>query len=284
MKKRFKKIYVEITNNCNLKCSFCSEIKKVKKEMSLEEFKIVIEKIKDYTDYIYLHIKGEPLIHSKLDDILSICDSNNIFVNITTNGTLLKEREKILLTHKSIRQINISLHSENNKNNYFKDVFEVSKSLSTKMFINYRIWTLNNLVFDKESTNLVNKIIEYYNLSNNFIENLKKNKNLKINTNTYVSINNYFNWPDINLNLNIDNKCYGLIDQLGILSDGTVVPCCLDSNGVINLGNIFNDDLSNILDKELVKEMIKNFKENKSFHLLCKNCNFRDRFKGAVKK
>ena len=199
MKKRFKKIYVEITNNCNLKCSFCSEIKKVKKEMSLEEFKIVIEKIKDYTNYIYLHIKGEPLIHSKLDDILSICDSNNIFVNITTNGTLLKEREKILLTHKSIRQINISLHSENNKNNYFKDVFEVSKSLSTKMFINYRIWTLNNLVFDKESTNIVNKIIEYYNLSNNFIENLKKNKNLKINTNTYVSINNYYSGEKITL-------------------------------------------------------------------------------------
>ena len=91
MKRRFKKIYVEITNRCNLKCSFCSKLDREIKEMSLEDFKTVISKIKPFTDYIYLHVKGEPLLHSRLDDILSICDKENIQVNITTNGTLLKD-------------------------------------------------------------------------------------------------------------------------------------------------------------------------------------------------
>ena len=90
MSKRFSKIYVEITNYCNLHCSFCSMDYLPKKEMSIDEFKIVIDKIKNYTDNIYLHVKGEPLLHSRLDEILSICDDNRINVRITTNGTLLK--------------------------------------------------------------------------------------------------------------------------------------------------------------------------------------------------
>lgn len=278
MKKRFKKIYVEITNNCNLNCSFCSEIKKPKKEMTIKEFETIINKIKKYTDYIYIHIKGEPLLHSKFDNILSICDDNNIFVNITTNGTLLKARKDILLKHKSVRQINISLHSENNINNYFEDVFLACKELSTNVFINYRLWALDNFKLDKESTIIVDKIIKSYNLSTEIVEKLKNDKNVTIDKNTFVNKNNLFIWPDESLGLNIDAKCYGLIDHMGILVDGTIVPCCLDSNGAINLGNIFKDDLEDVLNSKLVKDIIEGFKNNKSICLLCKNCNFKDRF------
>ena len=112
MSKRFSKIYVEITNNCNLNCSFCSKDNLPKKEMSVDEFRIVIDKIKDYTDNIYLHVKGEPLLHSHLDEILTICDNIGINVRITTNGTLLSKKKDILLKH-NIKQINVSLHSEN---------------------------------------------------------------------------------------------------------------------------------------------------------------------------
>ena len=278
MKKRFKKIYIEITNNCNLNCSFCSIINKPKKEMSINEFKIIINKIKEYTDYIYLHIKGEPLLHSKLDEILNICDKNNIKVNITTNGTLLKRRKSILLKHKSIRQINVSLHSENNIINYFEDVFSTCKELSKNIYINYRLWTLEDYTLNKESTTIVNKIIKSYNLSTELVEKIKNDKNITIDINTFVNKNNLFVWPDESLNLNIDSKCYGLIDQLGILVDGTIVPCCLDSNGIINLGNIFKDDLEDVLNSDLVKNIINGFKNNKSICLLCKNCNFKDRF------
>ena len=278
MKKRFKKIYVEITNKCNLNCSFCSKDNRDLKEMIPLEFEEVITKIKDYTDYIYLHVKGEPLLHSKFDSILSICDKYNMMVNITTNGTLIKNNYLILNSHKCIRQINISLHSENNKSNYFEEVFDTCKKLSEKIFISYRLWTLKNYELDSKSTNIVDKIIDSYKLSGIIVDKIKKDKSIKIDNNTFVNKDNLFAWPDVNNNLNIDGKCYGLDTHIAILSNGTVVPCCLDSEGVINLGNIFKDSLDNILNSSLVKDMINGFKNNKSICELCKNCNFRYRF------
>ena len=278
MSKRFKKIYVEITNKCNLNCSFCGNTSREKKEMTPNEFEIVISKIIDYTDYIYLHIKGEPLLHSRLDDILEICDKYKINVNITTNGTLLKSKFDILNNHKSIRQINVSLHSENNKVNYFEEVFEICKKLSSKMFISYRIWTLNEFKLDDKSTIIVDKIIESYNLSTDIVDKIKKERSVTICNNTYLNKENLFVWPDTSNNFEIDGKCYGLDTHIGILSNGIVVPCCLDGNGSIPLGNIFKDNLEDILNSKLAKDMILGFKNNKSICSLCKNCNFRYRF------
>ena len=278
MRKRFKKIYVEITNKCNLNCSFCSKDKRELKEMTPLEFEKVILKIKDYTDYIYLHVKGEPLLHSSLDSILSICDKNNMKVNITTNGTLIKEKYNILDNHKCIRQLNISLHSENNKKNYFEDVFNTCKKLSSKIYISYRLWTLNNYELDSKSTDIVEKIISSYDLSGIIVDKIKKEKSIKIDINTFVNKDNLFSWPNVNNNLDIDGKCYGLDTHIAILSNGIVVPCCLDSDGIINLGNIFSKDLNEILSSKLVKNMINGFKNNKSVCDLCKNCNFRYRF------
>ena len=278
MKKRFKKIYVEITNICNLKCSFCGVNKKNKKEMSVNEFKIVISKIKNYTDYIYLHVKGEALLHSNLDEILSVCDRENIKVNITTNGTLLKNNYDILNNHKSIRQINVSLHCENNYSNYYNDVFEVCKKLSNNIIISYRIWNLNNYELDGNSTKIVDKIINSYNLSREIVDKIINDVSIKIDNNTFVNKDNLFTWPNENNNFNIDGKCYGLDTHIGILSDGTVIPCCLDSNGEINLGNIFEDNLDDILNSNIVNNMILGFKNNKSVCRLCKNCDFRKRF------
>ena len=278
MKKRFKKIYVEITNRCNLKCSFCGSSKLPFKSMSIDEFEYVVKKIKPFTDYIYLHVKGEPLLYTELDKALLICDRENIKVNITTNGTLLKEKYDILNKHTSIRQINISLHSENDYPNYFKNVFFACKLLSTKMFISYRIWTLNNYKLDKKSTDIVNKIIEYYKLDQEIVEKLKNENSIKIDDNTFVNKENLFIWPDDYTGYTIDSFCYGLDSHIGILSNGTVVPCCLDSTGEINLGNIFNEELSDILDKEFVRNIIDGFKNNKSYCNLCKKCNFRNRF------
>ena len=144
MSKRFKKIYVEITNICNLSCFFCSKDSQLKQEMTVENFEIIINKIKDYTESIYLHVKGEPLLHSKLNEILDICDKNDIKVCITTNGTLLNKKKDILLKH-HIKQINVSLHSENKIKDYFESVFNTCDELSIFSNIIYRIWTLPTL-------------------------------------------------------------------------------------------------------------------------------------------
>ena len=279
--KKFSKIYVEITNICNLNCSFCSKNHRKKREMSVLEFKEVLQKIKNYTKTIYLHIKGEPLLHSHLDEILTLCNQNNINVKITTNGTLLEKQLDTLKKHQ-IKQINVSLHSENNVENYFEKVFDACKELSKNTSIVYRIWVLNNLELDAFSTSIVEKIINYYDLSMQIVEKIKKDKNIKISDNIYLDKDNEFIWPNDSL-LNDNNQedsgfCLGTKTHIGILSDGTVVPCCLDSDGIINLGNILETDLEDIINSEKFITISESFINNKIICELCQKCNYRKRF------
>lgn len=273
---KFNKIYIEITNNCNLNCSFCSIDNRLKKEMTLKEFEMIVKKIKKYTKTVYLHVKGEPLLHSKLEEILTITDNYNLNVRITTNGTLLKEKLYILNKFNNIKQINISLHSENNKPNYFNNIFESSDILSNKIPIIYRIWTLKNYKLNKLSTFIVDKIIDYYHLNSNFKEKVINEINIKIKDNIYLDKDNLFIWPNnLQNNKNETGTCLGTRTHIAILVDGTVVPCCLDSKSHIKLGNIFKEDLEEILNKDLFIKINQGFKDNKIIHNLCKNCNFR---------
>lgn len=277
--KKFKKVYIEITNICNLNCSFCLNNKREKKFMSVSDFSHIISEIKPYTDYIYLHVKGEPLLNPNLDIFLDICDNNNIKVNITTNGTLLKKSFDILKKHKCLRQINVSLHSENEIDDYFDDVFSVCKGLSEHVYISYRLWTLNDLVLDNNSKEVVDNIISEYNLSPELVEKVYKEKQIKICENTYINKDNLFEWPSIKSKHNSDGYCHGTIDHIGIQVDGTVIPCCLDGDGVINLGNILSTDFVDILNSDRFVSMRDSFKNNLCSEELCKKCRFKDRFR-----
>ena len=155
---RFSKIYIEITNICNLNCSFCSKDNRLKKELSLQEFDIILKKIRQYTNTIYLHVKGEPLLHSKLLEILELTEKYNFKVKITTNGTLLKSKLNILQKFTNIKQINVSLHCENNLENYFTNVFNTCDILAKNIPIVYRIWLLDNYKLDKLSTIIVDNL------------------------------------------------------------------------------------------------------------------------------
>lgn len=274
---KFSKIYVEITNYCNLNCSFCSIDSRKKKEMSIDEFRHVINEIKPFTNSIYLHVRGEPLLHSCLDEILTICDNNNINVRITTNGTLLKNKKDILLKHK-IKQINVSLHSENNQPNYFENVFNTCDELSKKMTIIYRIWTLSTLKLDKLSTKIVDKIVFHYNLSTNIVDKIINDKNIKISDNIYLDKDCEFEWPKIKDDSSNYGTCLGTRSHIAILSNGDVVPCCLDSNANIKLGNVFEKNLKDILNSKLFQDIRNGFQNNKVICSLCQSCTYRKRF------
>ena len=265
--KKYKKIYIEITNICNLSCSFCSKDNRVKESVSIEKFEEILKKINDYTDYVYLHVKGEPLLHPKLTEILDLAYKYNKHVNITTNGTLLKEKIDIL-NHKAVRQINISLHSENNKENYLDDIYNVVENLKEKIIV-LRYWTIDN----KKSTGIVERILKLYKLSTNSVD-----KRIKIRNNLFLDKAEEFIWPDLDNNYyNEIGTCYALKDQLAILVDGTVVPCCLDSKGIINLGNIYREDLTEIINSKRYQTMKTSFQNRKCSEELCKKCSFKER-------
>lgn len=273
--KKFKKIYIEITNNCNLRCSFCSIDKRKKDIITLDKMEYLLSNINDYTDYIYLHVKGEPLLHPHFKEILDLCEKYNKYVNITTNGTLLKERLSEL-NHSIIRQINISLHSENNKLNYLNDIFYAVDNLKDKIVV-YRFWALNNSVLDDKMNMFVKKIVEHYNLSTEYVEKIKTEKHIKIKDTIFVDKKNEFIWPNIkNHYYNESGFCYALKDHLAILVDGTIVPCCLDSEGIIGLGNIYKDSLENIINSDRYQIMKTGFCNKKVTEELCKHCNFKN--------
>lgn len=259
----YKKVYVEITNSCNLNCNFCIQNKREKKFISTDEFKNILSKLNGYTKYLYFHILGEPLLHPQINNLINMA-SENYFVNITTNGYLINK----IKDNKNIRRLNISLHSFDPRysisfEEYINNIFSVVDILKEYTDISYRIWT---------DTKFKNEFIKK--LENKY--NVKINGNTKLDNKVFINFEKSFIWPDLDNNLYVtDKSCYGLKDHFGILVDGTIVPCCLDSKGTINLGNIYKDNLDEVLKSKRVTNMVRGFQNNKRCEELCKHCGFR---------
>ena len=274
--KKYKKIYIEITNNCNLNCSFCSKIKRNKKYMTIEEFEIILNKIKDYTDYIYLHVKGEPLLHPNIIEFLDLAEKYNLKVNLTTNGILFPKLVDKLSKCNSLHKIYFSLHSENNIDNYYENIFKNVDKLRKDIIVIYRLWTLNNNKLDNKSQLIVDKLKEYYNLSTETVNKIKNDNNIKIKSTIYVDKDNKFDWPSVN-NYKSNGYCYALKTHIAILVDGTIAPCCLDSDGIINLGNIFNNTIEEIINSNRYKNLLKSFQDRKPCEELCRSCTYKEK-------
>ncbi len=282
---RFKKIYIEITNLCNKNCSFCSKDSRKKEEMTPEYFEHILKEIRPYTNYVYLHVKGEPLLHSKLQEILELCKKYEVKVNITTNGTLLKEKSKLLIPYSNIYQMNVSLHSFDYEEDYMEKILEATDLLleKTNIYINYRFWALQNHRLTKENKELIKKIETHYHLP--ILKDLEKNYKKTISSHLFIEEGELFTWPTLLSSYYEESgTCYGLRTHFAILVDGTVVPCCLDSEANIPLGNVFEEPLSSILSKEKVKEIASNFQSGKIKEELCKHCTYRKRFEKERKE
>ena len=263
---KYKKIYVEITNRCNLSCDFCIKNQRPLKNISLEEFNIVLNKVKPYTNYLYFHLLGEPLLHPNINELIDVA-SKDFNINITTNVYLIDK----ISNNSNIRQVNISIHSFNDKykislENYLNNIFSsIDRLIKNKTYISLRLWV---------KTKYHDKIINLINQKYNCNINLDKGS-YKINDYLFIDTFREFIWPDLNNNYyNECGKCYGLIDHIGILVDGTIVPCCLDTLGTINLGNIYKDNLEDIVTNNRCLTMINGFKNNHKVEELCKHCNF----------
>lgn len=260
-----------------MNCSFCHGHSRKLKQMTTEEFKEILDKISGFTNYIYYHLMGEPLTHPKLPEFIQIANSKGFKSMITTNGTLLKQYgDKIL--DAGIHKVNISVHSfedgtEEQFENYMKNLVDFAiKAHKKGVIVVFRLW---NNGFDNGRNN---KIIDYFksNINNDWTEN---SKGYKILDKMFLEYGERFSWPDLNADVQgSDVFCYGLRDHIGILSDGTVVPCCLDSEGAINLGNIFNDNLSDILNSERAKTIKNGFDCRKAVEELCQKCGYAQRF------
>jgi len=282
----FKKIYIEITNICNLKCKFCPETNRKKEFMNLENFEEIIKKVHKHTNLVCLHVKGEPLLYPDLEEILKILEKYNLKANITTNGTLIKEKLDILRSSNSVRQINFSIHSiiENNKldKHYLQDIFKSVDELEN-IIVSYRLWNLENIKENDINNEIIEEIEKYYNIQN-LKQELMRNEFFKVKEKVFINQDTEFIWPNIN-NENIieEGRCLALKEQIAILVDGTIVPCCLDNNGDIPLGNILEENLEKILNKPKTITIKRNFENGIISCRLCKTCGFLKRLEDKRK-
>lgn len=286
--KRYKKVYVEITNICNLRCNFCPDTKRPARVMDIAAFEHIANQIKPVTDHIYLHLMGEPLLNPHLDSFLEICSQNGLSVNITTNGTLLNKVKDILLNAPALRKVSVSLHSfEANEGTtelgkYLRDTLDFVKEASSKGIIcELRLWNKDSegiKASNDRNSDIIGMIEMGLGLDYSLQTAIEHNHNLKLKDRIFVHVSEKFEWPDIERDKIHDQAfCYGLRDHFGILADGTVVPCCLDNEGNIALGNMFEQPLTDILSSDRARKIYDGFSKRNTVEELCKKCGYSKR-------
>lgn len=293
--KKFKKFYIETTSICNLACSFCPPTHRKNQFIEVEQFINILDEIKPYTDYIYFHVKGEPLLHPKIDQLLDISHEKGFKVNITTNGTLIPKNAHKLLGKPALRQMNFSLHSFDGHEGSTDREGYVGKVLSfvreavaaSDLIVSFRLW---NLTQDNE-TNLqrsrnrdtLEMIEREFDLDYRIEEKVVPGSGLKLAERIYLNQDHEFDWPSLNAPED-DGRgfCHALRNQAGILVDGTVIPCCLDGEGVINLGNVHETPFAEIIEGERASRLVEGFSQRVAVEELCRKCGYRKRFGGAV--
>lgn len=275
---RFQKIYLEISNLCNLTCSFCPGTRRTKHALTEGEFSMLIGKLRPYTDYLYFHLMGEPLLHPLLPRFLSLAGETGFKVILTTNGTLLSKHQDMLLASPGLHKVNISLHAfEANDltvpfETYLEGCFSYGKAAEGKKLTVFRLWNQGGA--NRKNAEILASMERFFPKPWE-----EGRRGIRIGDRVFLEYGDKFDWPDLSAPDGDDRVfCYGLRDQLGVLCDGTVVPCCLDHEGDIPLGNLFTQDLESILRSDRAQQIYHGFGARKAAEPLCRKCGYARRF------
>jgi sulfatase maturation enzyme AslB (radical SAM superfamily) len=286
-----KKIFLEITTRCNLSCSFCCQSARPKAFMSPATFAVILEKLTGHTEHLCLHVLGEPLLHPDLDQLLELCGSLGFRVNLSTNGTLLPLRQDVLLSRKALRQVNISLQSFEQQDSapafddYLAGVFAFSQAATaaTPLFISLRLWNLSATADEhtcRRNEYILKSLERVYNLPSPLVNALTPGHGITLAPRIFLSMAPQFTWPHASSSeLGSRGFCHGLKDHVAILVDGTVVPCCLDAEGDMPLGNILCQTMADILAGPRAQSIRQGFARRQLTESLCRRCSYRLRFR-----
>jgi len=286
---KFYRIYIELTNVCGLSCSFCPTKELPNTEMDLDFFESIIRQAKHYTKEIACHVVGDPLTQSNLDEYLDIMHRHGLKAMLTTSGYFLKKHSYDTLFHPCVKQINISLNSFNKNDTsltfdqYITPVQVLCKEKlkrEKELFINLRVWNLDEMMSELDfNSTLFEKLNHTFETGldlKNFYK--ERPKSIRLASKILVHFDNYFEWPSLKNKNYGHGTCQGLQSHVAILASGKVVPCCLDCDGIIELGDLHIDTLDTILRSKRSRAMIEGFKEGKAVEELCQKCSYKERF------
>lgn len=276
--KRFRKVYLEISNMCNLHCRFCPGTRRVPRRLNEVEFVQILTKLRPYTNFLYFHLMGEPLCHPELSRFLLLAQAHGFRVILTTNGILLPRQKEILLNAPALHKINISLHAfEANDlsvpfSEYLNGCFSFGKAAQGGPLVVYRLW--NQGGEDERNVEILKAMERVFPKPW-----ITERRGTRIADRVYLEYGDKFDWPDLDAQEGSANVfCYGLRDQIGVLCDGTVVPCCLDHEGDIPLGNLLRQSMEEILSSPRAQALYDGFSRREAVEPLCRRCGYARRF------
>ncbi|MGZ3805808.1 MAG: radical SAM/SPASM domain-containing protein [Pseudobdellovibrionaceae bacterium] len=289
IKKKFNKVNIEISNICNLQCSFCPPVEREKRLMSLETFKSTVKQVAPLTEQVTLHLMGDPLVHPQLEEFIAVCAHHGVPIFLVTNGVLMNAVKEELLLHPILRQVNFSLHSfadnygDKDPIIYLRKIFKYTERAlieRPQLYINYRLWNLNApRGVGSQNLSLLEQVCERFDFKFDQNIDVRKNKSIRIKNRLHLHFDTEFTWPALDLPvLGQRGTCYGLSGHFGVHADGTVVPCCLDKEAKIPLGNVKEHSIESILGNERAQKILQGFRENKLVESLCQRCQYISRF------
>lgn len=284
---KFHRVYVELTNICGLKCTFCPPKTLPTHTMSLSFFENILLQLKPYTKELAYHIVGDPLVLSNLEAYLDLTCKHGFKVMLTSSGYFLANHDIKTLLHPAIKQINISLNSFNKNalplsfEAYMRPILSLcdqKKQTRKEMFINLRLWNLDEAHSEEAFNTMLFAYLEKH-FNQPLHVKIPTTKTLRLDEKILLHFDHYFEWPSLSSTHHSHGTCQGLDSHFGILADGTVVPCCLDKDGIVPLGHLHVNTLDEILTSQRVYAMMQGFKEGHCTEVLCQKCTYKDRFK-----
>lgn len=282
--KMIDRCYIEITNTCNLDCHFCPKHQRKRRQLSAEEFDLLTDKVRGKVCFLYFHLMGEPLLHPLLPQFITMAREKGFKTVLTSNGTLLHRAMNLLdtLPHK----VQLSLHSHESNargelSSYMEEVMNFATQAAAKgTCVVLRLWNQGGM--DKENEQVMDYIAEY--VPRPWKE---RPDGFRLCDNLYLEFDRKFEWPSANASsAKREVFCKALLKQIGVLSDGSLVPCCLDHNGDVVLGNLFHQSLEEILSSPRAQAMIEGFQHHTATEALCLNCEsalVRNSFRGKAR-
>ena len=284
--------YIEITNTCNLDCHFCPKHHRKRRQLSEEEFDLLTDRVRGKVCFLYFHLMGEPLLHPLLPQFVTMAREKGLKTVLTSNGTLLHRAMALLdtLPHK----IQLSLHShESNARGQLSEYMDQVMRFSTQAAgkgtcMVLRLWNQGGM--DRENEEVM-RLIEKY-VPKPWKE---RPDGFRLCDNLYLEFDRKFEWPGGGGRAASDESdgkqeesdgkqeaspskskqeyfCKALIKQIGVLSDGSLVPCCLDHDGDVILGNLFHQSLEEILASPRAQALVEGFRHHAATEPLCQSC------------
>ena len=284
--------YIEITNTCNLDCHFCPKHHRKRRQLSEEEFDLLTDRVRGKVCFLYFHLMGEPLLHPLLPQFITMAREKGFKTVLTSNGTLLHRAMALLdtLPHK----IQLSLHShESNARGQLSEYMDQVMRFSTRAAgkgtcMVLRLWNQGGM--DRENEEVM-RLIEKY-VPKPWKE---RPDGFRLCDNLYLEFDRKFEWPGGGGKAASDDSdgkleesdgkleaspskskqeyfCKALIKQIGVLSDGSLVPCCLDHDGDVILGNLFHQSLEEILASPRAQALVEGFRHHAATEPLCQSC------------